>query len=215
MGSRPRITWYYDFISPFAYLQSARLGRLAEIAEIDCVPLLFAGLLDHWGQKGPAEVAPKKVFAFRQCVWRARRDGIAFRLPPMHPFNPLRALRLAISLNNELEAVQAIFRAIWVDGHLPDDDAGWAALQAAVGIDDGDARVADPAVKARLAENGAAATKAGVFGVPTIAIAGELFWGDDALEMAQAFLADPTIFDDEDMKRIETLAPSAERRQKK
>jgi 2-hydroxychromene-2-carboxylate isomerase len=210
----PRIRWYYDFISPFAYLQSARLGGLAEKAEIECVPVLFAGLLDHWGQKGPAEVPPKKVFAFRQCAWRARSDGIPYHTPPMHPFNPLRALRLAIALDGGIDAVQAIFRAIWVDGHLPDAAAGWAAMQKAVGVADGDALVADPAVKARLLENGAAAVAAGIFGVPTLAIGGELFWGDDALGMAEAYLADPAIFDDEDMRRIDSLAPSAERRPK-
>lgn len=209
-----RVTWYYDFISPFAYLQSARLGPFAERVELECVPVLFAGLLDHWGQKGPAEVAPKKVFAFRQCAWRARRDGIPFRLPPKHPFNPLRALRLAVALGGGLETVRKIYECIWVSGNLPDDDAGWAAIQRALGVEDGDTGIAEPAVKAALLENGRRALAAGVFGVPTLGIGGELFWGDDALEMAEAYLADPAIFDDEDMRRIETLTPSAERRPK-
>jgi 2-hydroxychromene-2-carboxylate isomerase len=209
-----RVTWYYDFISPFAYLQSARLGPFAGQVELECVPVLFAGLLDHWGQKGPAEVAPKKVFAFRQCLWRARRDGIALKPPPNHPFNPLRALRLAIALGAGLDVVQKIYACIWVDGCLPDDEAGWAAMQKALGVDVGDALIARPEVKQALLGNGARAVSAGVFGVPTLAIAGELFWGDDALEMAQTFLADPTIFDDEEMRRIGALAPSAVRRTK-
>ncbi len=206
------IQWYFDFISPYAYLQSARLDALAEDREIEPVPVLFAGLLNHWGQKGPAEVAPKKVFTFRQCLWRARRDGTPFRAPPMHPFNPLRALRLSIALGNDLAAVRAIFRAIWVDGHLPDDPDGWAAMQAALGISDGDARVSDPAVKVELANNGEAAVAAGVFGVPTCRVGAELFWGDDCLEMVRDYLDDPGMFENEEMRRIHGLKASAERR---
>jgi 2-hydroxychromene-2-carboxylate isomerase len=152
------------------------------------------------------------VFTFRQCLWRARRDGIPFRAPPMHPFNPLRALRLSIALGNDLAAVRAIFRAIWVDGHLPDDPDGWAAMQAALGISDGDSRVSDPAVKAELANNGEAAVAAGVFGVPTCRVGAELFWGDDCLEMVRDYLDDPGMFENEEMRRIHGLKASAERR---
>ncbi len=207
-----RIHWYFDFISPYAYLQSARLGALAADNDIECVPVLFAGLLNHWGQKGPAEVPPKKIFAFRQCVWRARHDGIPYHTPPKHPFNPLRALRLSIAMDNDLDVVQSIFRAIWVDGHLPDDDAGWGGIQAAAGIDDGDARVADPAVKAGLLKSGDDAVMAGVFGVPTCRVGDELFWGDDCLEMVHDYLDNPGMFEDDDMRRVETMTPSAERR---
>ena len=207
-----RIQWYFDFISPYAYLQSTRLGNLVKDNEIECVPVLFAGLLNHWGQKGPAEVAPKKIFAFRQCVWRAGRDGIPYHTPPKHPFNPLRALRLSIAMKNDVDVVQSIFRTIWVDGNLPDDAAGWAAMQAAVGLDDGDARVADPVVKAGLLKNGDDAVAAGVFGVPTYRVGDELFWGDDCLEMVQDYLHNPGLFEDDDMRRVETMTPSAERK---
>jgi 2-hydroxychromene-2-carboxylate isomerase len=207
-----RVTWYFDFISPYAYLLSARLDALAKDVEIDCVPVLFAGLLNHWGQKGPAEVPPKKVFIFRQCIWRAREDGIDFHTPAKHPFNPLRALRLAIALGNDRATVQKIFRSIWVDGNLPDDDVGWATMQETLGVDDGDALTADADVKAQLFRNGEAAVAAGVFGVPTCRVGKELFWGDDCLEMVCDFIAHPEMLDDDDMQRINTLVPSAERR---
>ncbi len=207
-----RVTWYFDFISPYAYLQSARLDELASKVEVDCVPILFAGLLNHWGQKGPAEVEPKRIFSFRQCVWRARRDAIPFHMPPHHPFNPLRALRLSIALGNDLNIVQSIFHSIWVIGHLPDDAKGWAGIQAMLGIVDGDARVADPAVKTALLENGEAALAANVFGVPTCQIDGEKFWGDDCLNMVGDYITDPNLLEDEDMKKIESTKPSTERR---
>ena len=56
----PRLTWYFDFISPFSYLQLCRFGELPKGTDIQHTPVLFAGLLGHWGQKGPAEIAPKR-----------------------------------------------------------------------------------------------------------------------------------------------------------
>lgn len=205
-----RATWCFDVISPFAYMQASRLGELPDGVELVCRPVLFAGLLNHWGQLGPAEIAPKKTFTFRHSIWRARRMGLEFNLPPNHPFNPLRALRLAAAMD-DVASIQAIFRAIWVDGHVPDNDAGWAGIQAAVGIDDGTARVADPGVKAALIANGEAAAAAGVFGVPTFVIDGEIFWGDDAFDMVLDYLADPSMMATDAMKGAAALVSSSER----
>ena len=206
-----QITWYFDFISPYAYLQSARLSNLSEKINIQCVPILFAGLLNHWRQKGPAEIAPKKNFTFRQCFWRARRDSIPYHTPPQHPFNPLRALRLSIALENKMDIIQTIFRCIWVDGKLPDDGDGWNAIQRALSINDGEARIAETAVKATLLQNGKEAISSGVFGVPTCRIGEELFWGDDSIDMVIDYISDPSIFEVEDIKRIETMTSSANR----
>ncbi|MDQ1347273.1 MAG: hypothetical protein QG573_642, partial [Acidobacteriota bacterium] len=101
--------WYFDFISPFAYLQSERLARFDGKLDIRPVPLLFAGLLKHWGQKGPAEMATKRRFTYRQVQWLADRNGIPFRFPPQHPFNPVRALRAAVALDSSIDAIHTIF----------------------------------------------------------------------------------------------------------
>jgi 2-hydroxychromene-2-carboxylate isomerase len=90
--------WYFDFISPFTYLQSERLSRFDGKLAIRPVPVLFAGLLKHWGRKGPAEMATKRRFTYRQVQCVAERNGIPFRFPPQHPFNPVRALRAAVAL---------------------------------------------------------------------------------------------------------------------
>ena len=205
-------TWYFDVISPFAYLQAMRLDQLPDRVSLICKPTLFAGYLNHWGHLGPAEIEPKKVFIFRQCAWRARRMGVDFNLPPNHPFNPLRALRLAEALDGDLKAVQAIFRSVWVDGDLPDNDEGWAGIQASAGVIDGDAMVNDPEIKARLKTNGDKAIAAGAFGVPTFVIGGEVFWGDDAFDMVLDYLENPDMFSDDDMKRADGLVPTAVRR---
>ena len=123
-----RVSWFFDFVSPFAYFQCERLDRLPPGTTVEYRPILFAGLLKHWGHRGPAEIPAKRRFTYRQALWIARREGIPFRVPPAHPFNPLGALRLAIALGNEPAVVQSIFRFIWADGHRPDEKIGWAAL---------------------------------------------------------------------------------------
>ena len=110
--------WYFDYISPYAYLQSAVLERITPLACIEPKPILFAALLNHHGQKGPAEIPAKKVQTFRQVMWLAHRHGITLNLPHAHPFNPLPMLRLSIALGNDPDVVQALFRYVWVDGHL-------------------------------------------------------------------------------------------------
>jgi 2-hydroxychromene-2-carboxylate isomerase len=128
VSALPRIDWYFDFISPFAYLACERLGELDGLAEIHPVPVLFAGLLDHYGQRGPAEIGPKRTFTYRFALWRASRLGVPLRLPPAHPFNPLKLLRLAVALGAGREAVREIFRFVWRDGCSADDPQALAVL---------------------------------------------------------------------------------------
>ena len=82
-------TWYFDFVSPFAYLQNLRLEEFSSHIKIDRKPLLFAGLLKHWASKGPAELPPKRLFTYRHVQWMADRLDIPLRFPDRHPFNPI------------------------------------------------------------------------------------------------------------------------------
>lgn len=205
--------WYFDFISPFAYLQWTQRERFASVIELRPIPLLFAGVLGHWGHKGPAEIAPKRRFTYRQVVWLAHRLDVPLRLPPAHPFNPLRALRLCIALDNDPAVIDAIFRAIWAEGGDLNRDDDWGALTAALGVTDADARIQTDAVKQALRDNTEQAIARGVFGVPTLAIGEELFWGLDAGDMALDYAADPERFrHDPELQRIDRL-PEGVRRQ--
>lgn len=120
--------WYFDFISPFAYLQFRHFERLPDDLEVRLRPVLFAGLLGHWQHKGPAEIPAKRVQTYRHCHWLAARLGIPFKTPPAHPFNPLRVLRLALALEATPHAVGTIFDYIWGEGGDVHSDAGFAAL---------------------------------------------------------------------------------------
>lgn len=201
------IDWYFDFISPYSYFQSERLPLPPEGVMLRPRPILFAGLLDHWGQKGPAEIPGKRTFTYRNVVWIAQRDNIPLRFPPAHPFNPIKALRLAVAMDESLAAIHAIFRHVWAEGRLTESPDDWAALAAAVGLspEEAAARVNDPAVKARLKANGEEAIAAGVFGVPTLLVEGSAFWGYDATAMAMDYVRDPGAFMDPEMTRVSSL----------
>jgi 2-hydroxychromene-2-carboxylate isomerase len=203
--------WYFDFISPFSYLASERLGMLAPAVRVRYRPVLFAALLDAHGQKGPAEIEAKRVFTYRFVVWQARKWGIPLKFPHVHPFNPLPLLRLAIASDNRPEAVQRIFRFVWRDGRLPDLPIEWAELAQDLGMPDAAARIADPDVKERLRRNTDEAIARGVFGVPTLAIDDALFFGVDAMEMAREYAARGCRFDDPEFERVAAL-PAGVRR---
>ena len=181
--------WYFDFVSPFAYLQSEQLASLAPRIAVRYKPVLFAGILGANGQKGPAEIPAKRVFTYRFCVWQARKLGVPLKFPHEHPFNPLPLLRLAIACDSTADAVHRIFRFVWRDGRLPDLPIEWAELVHHLGVADVERLIATPEVKAELRRNTDEAIARGVFGVPTLAIGDALFWGADAPDMALEFAA--------------------------
>ena len=199
------LDWYFDFVSAFAYFQHESFARFPGDVEIRYHPVLFAGLLAHHGHKGPAEIAEKRRFTYRQWVWQAARQGIPFKLPPAHPFNPLRVLRLALALDRDPAVVATIFRFIWRDGEDIEDEASWRRLGAELGVDDAEARVGDAAVKAELRAATEQAAARGLFGVPTLVVGKELFWGADATEMVLDFLAEPGMFEGGEMARASAL----------
>jgi 2-hydroxychromene-2-carboxylate isomerase len=186
--------WYFDVISPFAYLQWMRLRRDHPELNLRPRPLLFGGLLQHHGQLGPAEIPGKRAFTYRFVAWEARRLGIPLRFPPAHPFNPLTALRLILASNDATRATDAVFAHIWRDGQPGDSADALAGVAAGLGISDVDAAIAQQDVKAALRSNTEEAIARGVFGVPTLCIGDALFWGNDATRMALDYIADPGAF---------------------
>ncbi len=206
------VRWYFDFVSPFAYLQSKMLDRVAPRAAIEPVPVLFAALLNHWRTVGPAELPAKRAFTYRFCQWFAGRHGIPFRMPPRHPFSPLKPLRLALLLESGRDAVHRLFDAIWAEGRDLETPESWALLCAELGRPGADAALAGDVVKAALRANTDEAIACGVWGVPTLAIDGELFWGVDATDLAADYLAGSVDFTAAEYARIAGLPRGAERR---
>ena len=206
-----RVSWVFDVISPFSYLAFQRLKELPGGVELEVVPVLLAALLDHFGQRGPAEIPSKRRFTYRFVLWRARRLGLPLRMPPAHPFNPLAALRLIVAAGSDSRAAGTVLRAVFGEGRDVTDRAVIADLAAQLGVADPQAALADPAIKQRLRDNTQWACSRGVFGVPTLVIGEELFWGHDAVDMALDYLEKPQAFADDDMRVIDTLPVAAAR----
>ena len=211
MSARVPVIWLYDVISPFAYLALPRLAELPPNVELTMRPVLFAGLLDHFGQRGPAEIAPKRRFTHRFALWRARRLGIPMRFPPAHPFNPLAALRLIIAAGSDQRAARTVLDAVFRDGRDVSDPQVLEQLAAQLGVADAQAKITSAAVKAQLRENTQWAASCGIFGVPTLVVGPEFFWGHDALDMALDYLKDPQAFEDEGMRAADSLPVGAAR----
>lgn len=206
-----KTSWYFDLISPFSYLHLKQFGRLPADLEIEYVPVLFAGMLKHWENKGPAEVPPKRIYIYKHLTWLAGHLGIPFRMPPTHPFNPLQALRLVIAAGPNRQNVEIAFDMVWKEGRDLQDSQELVELARRLGIQE--AQAADAAVKAQLKSNTEAAIAQGVFGVPSFLLGDTLFWGQDSLEMMLDYLKDPTLFVSPEMRRVSELPLGVTRRE--
>jgi 2-hydroxychromene-2-carboxylate isomerase len=206
-------TWYFDVISPYAYLAFKLHEKIQPAPEIEYVPVLFAGLLKAHNMTGPAEIAEKRRHTYRMCVWTAQQHGIAFRLPPAHPFNPLHALRLLIGAGVTRAHIEAVFDAVWNSGEDINQPDAFARLANKLGVSDAAATIARPEVKQQLVANTERALARGIYGVPTFDVGGELFWGADTLPMLNAWLADQGMFKREEMARIDALPAAAMRKE--
>jgi len=202
--------WYFDFVSPFAYICLHRLKELPADLQIEFRPVLFAGILNHWGQKGPAELATKRRYTYRWSHWWAHSLGIPLRYPAAHPFNPLHHLRLAIACDLDPAALRTIFDEIWTTGADMTDAKRFEDLCGRLGITGEKLQAAE--IKNALRKSTEDAIQGGVFGVPTFAVDGELFWGADSLEFLKEFLNNPSVLRNPEMQRLDGLPASAARR---
>ena len=176
--------WYFDFISPFSYLQLRKVRQWRQRFAITPVPVAFGAMLKHHGNVGPAEIPAKREFTYRFVQWQAESAGIPLRFPPAHPFNPLTALRLCIAAGTSWESVDAIFDHLWRDGRAGTNAAELAEVGRALGVADVENATNSTEVKAQLRANTDAALAADVFGVPDLAhrqrtLLGQRCVGDD------------------------------------
>jgi len=190
-----RLYFYFDFISHNAWLAWGRAQELAAQHGLafEPVPVVFGALLKANGQLGPAEVPPKLHWMLWNVLRKARLHGIPLAPPHSHPFNPLAALRLAcceLPAAQRLRLIDRIFRATWAESRAVSEPEVLRELVLDCGLDD-EALLAESqsdSVKARLRESTEAALAAGVFGVPSVRVRGELFWGFDDLPFLEQFL---------------------------
>lgn len=209
------LTFYLDFISPYAWLAFDALPQALEGLDVQVVykPVLFAGLLKHHGQLGPAEIPGKRDWTYRQVQWLARQQGCDLKLPATHPFNPLALLRLALACDAPgtpgRAVCEQVFRHVWCTA-LEATDAdrlGQLCLQLKPQRDPTSAEV-----KQSLQANTDEAIALGVFGVPSIRVDDKLFWGQDALPMLRAYLQGDSWFREGVWQESATLPNGAQRK---
>jgi 2-hydroxychromene-2-carboxylate isomerase len=186
------LDFWFDPVSPFAFLAFERLPQVLVGLSYDVSyrPILFAGLLKHWDQKGPAEIEPKRAWTFRHVHWQAHSQGIEMQTPTQHPFNPLSHLRLLLACAPEdgtpsRLACETVLRDIWQTGAQADDPQRLSQLAKTLAP-----RIAPDAqsVKQALKDSTARALALGIFGVPTIVVDGRAFWGVDSMVMLASYL---------------------------
>ena len=211
------IDFHFDVVSPYAWLAFDRLPRALQGVSYAVAyrPLLFAGLLGHWGQKGPAEIEPKRAWTYRQVQWLAAQQGTTLTLPRPHPFNPLALQRLALACcasggTPSRHVVETLMRHVWCrDGADPNDGVALAALAQRL------RPLRDPQgdeVKAELRARTEAAAAQGVFGVPTLRVDGRDFFGQDGLDMVAALLRGDPWFDAPTWEDAGRQPPGVQRR---
>lgn len=207
-----RITFYLDFISPYAWLAFERLPQVLEGLSYSVAyqPVLLGALLAQHANPGPAGIAPKREWTYRHVTWLGHAHGIGLQMPARHPFNPLPLLRQALACSDDgtinRYVAGTVLRHVWLGGQDALDPARMADLATALaeqlrpGQD-----IASEAPKALLRANTETAQAAGVFGVPAFAVDGKLFWGLDGLPMLRAYLDGDAWFEGSDWDGVAAL----------
>jgi 2-hydroxychromene-2-carboxylate isomerase len=213
------IRFLFDFVSPYSYLASTQIRGLAErhARDVEAIPVLFAGMLDATGNRGLAEIPAKRENMAWDVVRIARALRVRIEPPATHPFNPLTALRATGCIADpgaRWRLLDAFYRAAWVEGQRLDRPDVVARIADEVG-QDGPAlleQAASVEAKARLRHETKEAVDAGAFGVPTMFVDGEMFWGVDSLPHLDRFLAGEKTMDPTRIARWRAIVPSAVRK---
>ena len=192
------VQFHFDYISPYSYLAWCQMGEFARrnVLRVEPRPIVFAALLNHLGHKGPGEILPKRIYMFKDCIRAAAELGVPFVPVHTHPFNPLPSLRASLLEMDDqvrIRLVTRLFDATWAESRDTGSVEVVAELCAEVGVPDVASRIAEPAVKQALRDATEQAIARGMFGVPTLMVDGELFWGTDSLRHLERYLegADP------------------------
>jgi 2-hydroxychromene-2-carboxylate isomerase len=183
-------TFYYDLGSPYAYLTAERIDEVLP-APVDWQPLSLGGLFklngrSSWGLSDGREAGVAEIER------RAERYGLPpIRWPdgwPGHYLMAMRAATFALRANAGREYTTTAFRLAFREGRdlsMPENVLE-AAERAGLDPEEVERATQDPEIKQALKDVTEQAHEIGVFGVPTVAVDGELFWGDARLEAAAA-----------------------------
>lgn len=202
------ITFYLDFVSPYAWLAFARLPQALKglSYSVSYQPVLLGALLLQQANPGPAGIPPKRDWTYRHVSWLGHALGVGLEMPAQHPFNPLPLLRLSLNCSETGQinryVAEACLRHVWLGGGDVLDPARLAQLKESLAPQMSSAEDREERAKNLLKQNTSAAAEAGVFGVPAFEVDGRVFWGLDALPMLRAYLEGDAWFAGEDWRGV-------------
>ncbi len=191
------VEFWFDVGSPAAYLAWTQLPKIAKEtgAQVEYRPMLLGGVFQATSNKSPMEVAPKGRYMLADLERFAARYGVEFAHNPFFPINTLMLMRGAIGLQMREpgrfhDFVDAMYRAIWVEGRNMNDPAVVGAVLRNAGFDPEQslALFADPEVKERLKAVTQEAVTRGIFGAPTFFVGEHMYWGQDRLDFVKEAL---------------------------
>jgi 2-hydroxychromene-2-carboxylate isomerase len=194
----PRVTFYFDLGSPYAYLSAERLGELLP-EPVEWQPILLGGLFRLTGRSSWALGDHRRRQAGMAEIERRTQS---YGLPPMRWPDPwptdylsaMRATTFAFTVGRGRQFALQAFRGAFQNGWELSVAGNVLKAGERVGLDAAALEAATRERRIKLALRSAtdAAHERGVIGVPTIAVDDELFWGDDRLADAAAHLRSVT-----------------------
>lgn len=214
-----KIHFYFDYISHNAYIAWTQLPKLEKTYDVTfkAIPVLFGAFLKHNGVLGPAEVPPKNKWMAKDVIRKAKRLGVPFSPPASHPFNPLLSLRATCAIptgSDPNTLIDALFKATWAESRDITQSEVVAKVADGVGFDGAHlvAQTQDPMIKRKLIENTQNAIELGVFGVPTMVIDEEIFWGYDDFPHLELYLNGEDPFNPAEFEAWMQVKPSIQRK---
>lgn len=191
------ITFYFDFASPYGYLASTQIERLAEKhgRSVDWRPIMLGAAMKITGGRPLPQIPLRDDYSRRDIPRFARYLGVPFKAPPIMPILALAASRAYYWCRDRDPALakklaQALFHAHFGEGQDIAQPEQVAAVAAPLGIETREllAAIQTPEVKERLKAETTAAIERGVFGSPYFVVDGEPFWGADRLAQLDRWL---------------------------
>ena len=188
------LEFYFDVGSPASYLAWTQVPRIAREtgAAVHYKPMLLGGVFQATGNRSPMEVPLKSHWMKDDLARFAQRYGVPYRHNPHFPINTLTLMRMVLGLqlrdpDRMVPFVDAVYRAIWVDGKDMNDPAVAGAVIQQAGFDPEKllALASDPAVKDELKAVTQEAVARGAFGAPTFFVGKDMFWGQDRLDFVK------------------------------
>jgi len=192
------VDYYFSFASPFSCLGHREFIAVAGKHDL-AVRYRPVALSEIFPQSGGLPLAKRHPLRQRYRLlelqrWRERRQ-VPLQLHPKYwPFDPALADRVVVALAAEAQPVEnflpGAFAAVYENDQNLGDETVIGALLGEAGFDDGGVlqHAKSDACGAAYAANVTAALAAGVFGAPSYVLDGELFWGQDRIELLDSAL---------------------------